>query len=93
MGLVKRLLMKKDKLFTFVVEYEGNTFVEQVEGIDHENAVQTWLDTTAASIRFEDRSSSLLRPLPLTGICNTWCTGFRDDQDICFLINIIETAR
>jgi hypothetical protein len=74
-------------------EYEGNTFIEQVEGIDPEDAIQTWLNTATASIRLKDRSSFLLRPQPLTGICNTWCTGFRDDQDIFFLINIIETAR
>jgi hypothetical protein len=84
---------KNSRLFTFVVEYQGSTLVEQVEGGTHSEAIQNWLDTTSAPVEFKDRSSCLLEGAALTGLQNAWCTAFSDDQEIFFLINIIDTAR
>jgi len=87
------MLAEKTQLFTFVVEYQGNTLVEQVESGTPDDAIQTWLDVTSADIVFEDRSSSLLECSLIAGLQNAWCVIFRDDQEIFFLINIIATAK
>ena len=79
-------------LFTFIVEYQGNTLVEQYSGADCDDAIRAWYDHTRAPIKLNEVRDSLYEQVPLTGLKHVWFLSLLDDDDVLFLINIVLTV-
>ena len=86
------------RLFTFVLEYAGGTYIAQAKGEDISSAARTWLKMLTDSELSDWRlSRSELQELldedrfvRLEKVENVWCTS-RSGEHGLVLINVIET--
>ncbi|MEG4805140.1 hypothetical protein QUB63_33225 [Microcoleus sp. ARI1-B5] len=80
-------------LFTFFIEKEGSTIVEQIESTDVEGALISWSRCSETKPKFTLGSLKYQNePTPVAGRKNVWCFSGVDDNDISFLIHIIATV-
>ena len=71
-------------LFTFVLDYRGGTYLDQMEGPDPRAALLSWAATTSldriaglsekSRVAFQ-RAMSLTRPIAVTQVSNVWCAS------------------
>ena len=74
--------------FTFFIEKEGSTIIEQFDGIDVEDATLRWFheSETQPGEPLEDNP-----PTAVQQVANVWCTAGHDPQGIFFLVHIVAT--
>lgn len=89
-----------DHLFTFVIEFDDQMYFSQVRDVSVESAMKKWIKNLDLKI-FGTKSTtneSLLseieyvkeRPVPIDGVKNVWCIGFKLDDKMA-LTHIIKT--
>ena len=74
--------MESDKLYTFLLEYDGGTFVSQVRALSVEMAKRTW----CANLSFEVIAAPISQretflqsvadevAVPVSGLDHVWCS-------------------
>jgi hypothetical protein len=89
-------------LYTFVLDYDGGTYISQVKADDVQGAVENWvmhgLDLDALEIentKREDLLEEVREPdnnaEPITGTKNVWCTSIDIGDDIG-LVHFVKTV-
>lgn len=90
------------RLFTFVAEFRGTTYVSQVCAPDERDAVRVWVRTLQSERPFGRASSYIGRtaaalleekfpPVAIGGVSNVWCITGLCGGDL-MLANIVETV-
>jgi len=88
------------KLYTFIMEFNGGTFISQVTAPDHTSAIESWatsLNPDEIKGFLASMKSEILRdmceesPTLLNGLTNVWCIFFITKLGSC-LIHYVETA-
>jgi hypothetical protein len=79
-------------LFTIVTDYQGATLIEQIRATGLKTLLEKWRTQTQAPIRLSAAWDLAEMPVPLEGLKNAWCICYEDDNEVFFLVNIIETA-
>lgn len=75
-----------DSLYTFLIEKEGSTLIEQVSGADIGEAIMRWRHLSQI-----DPEMDIEDPTPIQGATHVWCiTGF-DMSGTFFLAHIVAT--
>jgi hypothetical protein len=74
-------------LFTFVIEKEGSTRIEQVPGADVVEALAQWRHLNQL-----DPEMTIDDPTPVQGVQNVWCIGGHDMSGVFFLAHIVATS-
>ena len=81
-----------NSLYTFFVENEGSTVVEQLIGSSLLDAVYEWSRTSMLEINFLDKKAIIEnKPTLVSGLKNAWCFSFIGPKDSLFLVHIIKT--
>jgi hypothetical protein len=92
------------ELFTFIMEWNGGTYVSQVEANHIEHAINEWLinldlemlswKQSDIDIINEERGGDfpLSYPVALDGLFNVWCFS-PNIKDILAIVNIVKTVR
>lgn len=87
------------KLFTFIADYKGGTYISQFIAETLESALLLWIDNVDFltkeelnnfSIKLDNENLDL--PTMLNGVENVWCTGFTIFKSY-LLLNIVETVQ
>lgn len=89
------------RLFTFVCEFRGTTYVSQVSATNERDVVGEWAKMLRTERPFGRASSSLANsvetgatdfpPVAIQGIANVWCITATCGGDL-MLANIVETV-
>jgi len=91
--------MTDARVYTFVFEYKGGTYIDQVSAANPRKALTKW----AMNLPEEDLQSWKLKraellslfeagsPVPLTGLLNVWCISGISMEDEQLLLNIVAT--
>lgn len=87
------------KLFTFIAEYKGGTYISQYLATSLEEAVCLWIDNVAfltekqlKSFKKHINDDDLDTPTKLEGLNNVWCNCY-GVLGALLLLNIIETVK
>ena len=85
-----------NKLFTFILDYEGGTYISQIRENQLDKAFEKWLGSIDFSEIDIENSGLLINDVdtnltPLDGITNVWCTNFFVGEEFA-LVNIVETV-
>jgi len=88
------------RLFTFVSEFRGTTYVSQVSASDEHDAVRVWADTLRRERPFGRASSYLAKaagsegfsPVVIGDLANVWCVSAVCGGHL-MLADIVETVR
>ena len=94
--------MAASKLFTFVMDYRGGTYVAQARAADHLAAIRRWsreLDSGSIQGMGLSGKRQLLKavsfrdlpPQPLEELVNAWCLSVRIRGQLA-VINFIQTG-
>lgn len=87
-------------LFTVILEYDGGTYISQIEAEDVGAAVRAWADRVAAGAIPElpsnvgpmfARELSEEVPVPITGLSGVWCCTAAVRGRLG-LVNVVRTA-
>lgn len=89
------------RLFTFIMEFRGGTYINQVEADSLEDAILLWpASLTIQEIKhFGEKSREALKlkladadetPILLDGLTNCWCHAFSLPTGFA-LVNIVQT--
>jgi hypothetical protein len=84
--------------FTFIFEYKGGTYIEQVPATGLKEAIDIWGDLVGPEIpKFGKKKKRQLikeiqldEPSLLTGLINVWCLSLRVGKSLSY-INIVAT--
>ena len=86
------------KLFTFIADYKGGTYISQFMEETLENALLLWTininfltNKDLESFKKELDYGDVDPPIGLQGLINTWCTCFTVSNKL-LLLNIVETV-
>lgn len=85
--------------FTIVCEFEGGTYVSQVQAIDAPHALVAWTDLlrrehpieTSSALIAEAVTEASDKLVPLDGLNGVWCWATTVDKGF-ILVNIIHSA-
>jgi hypothetical protein len=79
----------RQHIFTFVIEKAGTTIIEQVTGIDIDDAVARWYNqsSTSPGQPLEGEAAT-----PIEGRPGVWCIGGHDPGGVFFLAHVVATA-
>ena len=89
--------MKKNAIFTFLLEYKGGTYVRQIAAATVSSALNDWRTNVLGEVaelsqtprsEFEDIDWDLVK---LDGCKNVWCVTASVESSL-FLMNIVATA-
>jgi hypothetical protein len=72
-------------LFTFYVEKNRATIIEQFDGLDLVEAVKQWYERSGVTPGPQDPDEELT---PVTGMRNVWCFGGINTEDEIFLVHV-----
>ena len=76
------------RLFTFVSDREGGTYVEQIQAKSVKEAARVFGEKHGIF-----KSEFLgIDPVELDGFKNVWCETDVDGNDVFWLVNIVETV-
>lgn len=79
-------------LFTFFVEWQGSTLVEQFESTSLGGALRRWNRESSSSPAFEQgKLEGPNSPTAVSGCRNVWCFTGVDGNDIFFMVHIVLT--
>jgi hypothetical protein len=73
-------------LYTFFVEKDGTTSIEQFSGADVKDAVANWYLWSEAVPGLGDPTEA--NPVPIIGTKNVWCFSGLDAADALFLVHV-----
>ena len=89
-----------ESIYTFVLDYNGGTYISQVKSSSPENAIIKWLqrlDFKELGVQHDNWESVLEdiefledRPVLLEGMKNVWCTSLSFDDTLA-LIHFVKT--
>lgn len=93
------------KLYTFLLEIDGGTYISQINAINIEDSVIQWITSLeienskeqfisleiVSGLKNEIFISDLEKPTELDGLKNVWCLSFSIKEHLA-LINIVETT-
>lgn len=82
----------RDKLYTIICDYDGTTAVEQFLASTPKELIEKWIAHTQVPIKLGEVKDRYYEFSLLENLKNVWCTGFSDDKDVFFLLNIILTV-
>jgi hypothetical protein len=93
----------KSRLYTFVLEYAGGTYVSQYAGRNHVAAFQAWVNAEPSRIEKHSRVrlakglakgyvASDASLTPLMGLVNVWCWSAHLPRGLA-LGNVVMTSR
>lgn len=86
----------KPMLFTFVTDYLGGTYIDQVSADDLPTAVSLWQIRLASnpelSITSWTSTPAADRPLSVDGMLGCWCVTGMDQENRLILAHVISTA-
>lgn len=74
-------------LFTFLIEKEGSTLIEQVPGADVVEALVRWRQLSQL-----DPEMAMEDPTPVQGVKCVWCITGQDMSGAFFLAHIVATT-
>ena len=77
----------KMKLFTFIADYKGGTYISQYVAKTLEEALNLWINNVDF-FKYGDIDP----PTKLNGLSNVWCTCFIVFSTL-LLLNIVETVK
>lgn len=87
-------------LFTFVLDYRGGTYLQQVEGPDPRAALVSWAATTSLDVVFGLSEKSRVpfqtalarsRPIAVKQVSNVWCASGIVRGHLA-LVHLVETV-
>jgi len=78
-------------LFTFVTDYQGGTYITQVEANGLPSAQKKAEPRIEAAIEAQFDEYGLDNPVSVDGVVGVWCTGTLDQDENGVLVNIILT--
>lgn len=96
-----------NSLFTYIFEFQGGTYISQIESNDLKNSLPKWIEKITEDqseiaqlgpkildeIKNQLISDSLDNiPVPLDGLLNTWCTSLNTKKGVG-LLNIVKTVK
>lgn len=88
------------KLYTFMMEFNGGTYISQVSASDPCSALEVWaraLDPEAIEGLCDSVKAELVQgvsdetPTPIEGLQNVWCVFLNPGGARC-LVHLVETA-
>lgn len=90
--------------YTFIMNYDGGTFIAQIEAKNEHNAMRVWLReldvnniegfTEKERQRLIDEDFEDEDPIPIEGCTNIWCFGLRvSNYKELALINFVKTCK
>ncbi len=98
--IVKEQKGGRMKLYTFLMQYGGGTYIEQVHASDETNAMRIWLkQLNVGTIKgFTEKNREKLikndfvdeEPVLIEGCLNIWCFGIRIKKELA-LVNFVQT--
>ena len=92
--------MKGRSLYTFILDFEGGTYVSQVEAQHPKKATRLWAtqleiqhipNFTQAMKENLKRSVEHDDATPVEGVSNVWCLAILTSHDKPGLVNIVKT--
>ncbi len=91
-------------LYTFILEFDEGTYIEQIEAEDLMRAIEGWIDYLKNQtndipsldhqtiLDFESQMKSQEEvPVSLDGLRNVWCLNMESEEGLA-LINVVQTA-
>lgn len=88
-------------LYTFVLEYEGGTYISQIEADSPNNGSKLWAENLDEReiYNFGSKSKEILlaqiseeTPVPIMNIENVWCVSYIIRGKLA-LVNIVQTQK
>lgn len=92
--------MKGRSLYTFILSFEGGTYISQVEAQHPKKAIRQWAtqleiqhipnftqamkENLKKSVEHDDATAA-------EGVLNVWCLEIRPSKDHVCLVNIVQT--
>ncbi len=95
-----------NSLFTYIFEFQGGTYISQIESDDLKNSLPKWIDEiTEDQNKIAQLGSKIIHEIknqlisdysdntltPLDGLLNVWCTPLNTKKGMG-LLNIVKTA-
>ena len=77
-----------ERLFTFLAEREGGTYVSQHNSHDVSSAWESFLHSQGLSQPNEDQE-----PTPISEMSGVWCQSLVNERNVFWLVHIVETNR
>lgn len=74
--------------FTFIIEKEGSTIIEQVAGRDIMDAVIRWSEISETH---PGNPLEIADPTPIEGVRNVWCIARHDPAGIFYIAHVVAT--
>jgi len=74
------------RLFTFITDREGGTYVEQIWAVDIERALAAFYGKYKILVNRDND------PVLIRGLQNVWCETANDANDVLWIMHIVETV-
>jgi predicted GNAT superfamily acetyltransferase len=89
-------------LYTFIMDYEGGTYVSQFQGESVKDACIEWsnnLDVSEIESFSEANKSEFIKemkdeiPTPIDRLINVWCISLLTEDDKLAIVDIVQTEK
>ena len=88
-------------LYSFVLDFKGNTYISQCWGINVEDALARWIENfdllkvndsiLSKNVIFDEYKKKVSNIEPIDDVINVWCETFVIHDEL-FLLHIIKTV-
>lgn len=76
-------------LYTFIDEFDGNTFVSQARGASVEQAVVSWMNSETRQP--PPKPGQEINPVEISGTEGVWCVDYHDTASIFHIVHVVLT--